>query len=392
MNLRGVDVFEGRIVEIEIRDGIIARIVREGDNAGQRSLPYVSPGFFDIQVNGYRGDDYSLDDLSVDHIESLIATLARSGITQHIPTILSSPKERILKNLETISRARKISAKAEKAIPGMHVEGPFLCPDDGPRGAHDPRYIRNPDFGEFEEWQAAAEGGIVYVTVAPERPGAIDFIERVAAAGVAVSLGHHNAQEEDIRQAVAAGAKMSTHLGNGSHTSLPRLSNYLWQQLANDELAASIISDGFHLPPYVVEVIMRAKGLERLILVSDVVQFGGYEPGIYQWEGREVQVYDDGHIGLPGTSILAGAGHLLDWDICRFLEFTGRSLNEAVRLCTQNPAAIVEMPAGYGKLEEGIEANLCLFRYAPGDERLHIEKTLCGGEVVFDCESRDFES
>jgi N-acetylglucosamine-6-phosphate deacetylase len=274
----------------------------------------------------------------------------------------------------------------------MHVEGPFLSPDDGPRGAHNLEYIREPDFREFEEWQAAAEGGIVYVTVAPERRGAIAFIEKVVATGVVVSLGHHNAGEEDIRRAVDAGAVMSTHLGNGSHTLLPRLKNYLWQQLANDELIASIISDGFHLPSYVVEVIARTKGLERLILVSDVAQFGGYEPGVYRWEEREVEVFNDGHLGLPGTTILAGAAHLLDWDLPRFIEFTGHGLNEAVRLCTQNPTAILKMPPGYGELREDISANLCLFRYSPGDERLSIEKTICNGEVVFDLKSEGAET
>ncbi len=385
MDIRGIDVFTGQVVEIEIIDGRIRRIVTSGDDIGseRETLPYVSPGFFDIQVNGYRGSDYSLDDFSADHVERIISTLAHSGTTQHIPTIVTSPKGRILKNLETISKARKGSRRIYDAIPGVHVEGPFLSPEDGPRGAHNKKHVREPNFSEFEEWQAAAGGGIVYITVAPERRGAIAFIEKVAATGVVVSLGHHNAQEEDIRRAVDAGARMSTHLGNASHTSLPRLKNYLWQQLANDELTASIISDGFHLPASVAKVIARAKGLERLILVSDVAQFGGYEPGVYQWEEREVEVFDDGHLGLPGTTILAGAAHLLDWDIPRFVEFTGHGLKEAVRLCTRNPAAILKMPPGYGDLKEGVSANLCLFRYTPGDERLSIEKTICAGEVVF---------
>jgi N-acetylglucosamine-6-phosphate deacetylase len=145
----------------------------------------------------------------------------------------------------------------------------------------------------------------------------------------------------------------------------------------------SIISDGFHLPDYVVKVISRAKGLERLILVSDAALFGGYSPGVYSWEGRSIEVYRDGHLGLPGTSILAGAAHLLDWDIPRFMEFTGLGLSEAVRLCTQNPARIMKMPEGYGKLKEGSPANLCLLRYRSGDARLSIERTICCGVEIF---------
>jgi N-acetylglucosamine-6-phosphate deacetylase len=212
MKIRGINVFDDRAVEVEIEEGEIRRIIGVEDE--RQNLPYLCPGFFDVQVNGYKGSDYSLDDLSCEHVQRIIASLALSGTTQHVPTIISSPKRRILRNLETIAMARKESRQTRDAIPGVHIEGPFLSPEEGPRGAHDSRYIREPDFKEFEEWQSAAEGRILYVTVAPERKGAIEFIERVVETSVVVSLGHHGATAEDIRRAIEAGARMSTHLGN----------------------------------------------------------------------------------------------------------------------------------------------------------------------------------
>ena len=268
---------------------------------------------------------------------------------------------------------------------GFHVEGPFISPADGPRGAHDRSYVRAPDFDEFQAWQEAADGRIVYLTVAPEVYGALDFIRKVVQTGVRVSLGHTRATPEVIRQAVDAGASLSTHLGNGSDLMLPRLKNFLWEQLAADELFASCICDGFHLPPAVVKVIARTKSLERLILVSDAALLGGYKPGLYKWDRLDVEVFDDGHIGLPGSTMLAGAAHLLDWDIPRFMEYTECSLGEAIRLCTINPARFLgNLPELYGTLAVGAPANLCVFRFASGESRLRVSRTYAQGRLVYE--------
>jgi N-acetylglucosamine-6-phosphate deacetylase len=197
---------------------------------------------------------------------------------------------------------------------------------------------------------------------------------------VIAAIGHTAAPPELIPEAVAAGCRLSTHLGNGSHASLPRLRNYVWEQLAADGLRASVIADGFHLPPAVVKTIARAKGMDRLILVSDVSQPGGYEPGLYRWGNLDVRVFDDGHIGLSGSSFLAGAGHLLDWDIPHFMRFTGASLSEAIRLCTINPVEFLSPVGLSGILRAGESANIVLFHFNEGDERLRVESALIGGE------------
>lgn len=384
MKVRGISVFTEKPIELEIDDGFIKNINLFLKT--EQNLSYISPGFFDLQVNGYKGSDYSLEDFSEEHLRNIITNLATSGTTQHIPTIISSPQERILKNLKIISKAINTSPDTKEAIPGIHLEGPFISPKEGPRGCHDPKYIRDPDFEEFRQWQEAAEGRIVMVTIAPEREGSIDFIKKVVRAGVKVAIGHTGATPHTIRKAIEAGAQYSTHLGNGSYLILPKLNNYIWEQLAADELFAGIICDGFHLPASAVKVFARAKGLDKLILVSDVALLGGLKPGIYKWGNLDVEVFKDGHLSLPGTNILAGAGHLLDWDIAHFIKFTGSDLSKTIPLCTINPAIVIVIPdnyGNYGKLEVGAPANLTLFNYHSGDDRLQVVRTIRMGKIIF---------
>ena len=386
--LRGIDPESGNTLEIRVRGGSIETIdssAGSGPAGGRRQgqgqgLPFLSHGFFDIQVNGYRGSDYSADDLNAGHIQRIIQSLASSGTTQHLATIVTRPRGRIVENLRIIARARRESPMIREAIAGIHLEGPFISAEEGPRGAHDLACIRDPDFGEFLEWQEAAEGLIRIVTLAPEKKGALEFIRNLTERGVIAAIGHTAAPPELISEAVAAGCRLSTHLGNGSHATLPRLRNYVWEQMAADILHASIISDSFHLPPAVVKTIARTKGMERLILVSDVSQPGGYEPGLYRWGTLDVRVFDDGHIGLSGSSFLAGAGHLLDWDIPHFMRYTGASLSETIRLCTRNPAEFLCTGGLSGKIQAGGSANIVLFHFNEGDERLRIESTFIGGE------------
>ncbi len=379
MIYHGISVLTGKPVEIEVQGASIRNVT---PLKTREHLPYISPGFLDMQVNGYMGNDYSLEDFSEDQIAKIISHLNRSGTTQHVPTIITSPRERILRNLGIINRAIQNSEDIAHSISGIHMEGPFISPNDGPRGAHNAVYVRPPDLNEFKQWQEAAEGRIILVTLAPEWEGALEFIQEITSMGVIPAIGHTAASPDRIKAAVEAGAVLSTHLGNASHPMIPRLKNYIWEQLAEDRLMAGIICDGFHLPKSVVQVFARVKGLDRLILVSDAAYLGGLTPGVYRWNEIEVQVFEDGHLGLPGTEALAGAAHLLDWDIPRFMEFTGHSLGETISLCSRNPCRIQGVPDHYATLEPGAPANLVIFDYEPGMPRLNVHQTIrCGQEV-----------
>ena len=387
IELKGISVFSEKPILIRV-EGTKITGVEELPGADPGELPYISPGFLDVQVNGFNGIDYSLDNLTADQIGALIARLAQSGTTRHAPTFVTMPNERLSRNLSLVAETMEKRAVVKAGIAGFHLEGPFISPEDGPRGAHDKRYTRQPDLSLFEEWQRAAGGNIKLITLAPELPGAAEFIKAAVKAGVRVSIGHTAAAAEHIEEAIAAGAVCSTHLGNGSHTQLPRLKNYLWEQMAADSLWAGIISDGFHLPKPVVKVIRRAKGPERLFLVSDVALLGGYKPGFYKWGDLDVEVFADGHLGMAGTSALAGAAHMLDWGIAHYMEFTGASLKEAIGLCTIQPARFLDLdtkgPAGSGEFAApGNPANLTTFFYKPGDTQLKIHQTICNGQMVF---------
>jgi N-acetylglucosamine-6-phosphate deacetylase len=380
MTIEGVSVGAAKPVAVQIEGDRIAAV---RSLHGKQNLPFISPGFLDMQVNGARYNDYHLETFSADQVGQIVTHLDSSGTTQHIATFTTSPKQRILRNLRTLLRALHNDRNLERAIPGIHIEGPFISRDDGPRGAHDPAFIRPPDIEEVKKWQEAAEGRIRLITLSPEWEGAPLFIEAVTSMGIVAAIGHTAATLEQIRDAVDAGARISTHLGNGSHPLIPRLQNYIWEQLAEDRLLAGIIADGFHLPDSVLKVFVRTKGLQRLILVSDLAHPAGCKPGIHPRGNIDVQVFADGHLGLPGTEILAGAGHLLDWDIPHFAQVTGLSLAEIIPLVTTNPARLLGLEPNYGTLQTGSPANLVLFRREAAKPRLQILRTIRAGKVVY---------
>ncbi len=378
-DITGCSVFTGQNIKISFDEGVIAEI-KEVDTS--KRLPYISPGFMDTQVNGYAGLDYSSENLKQGDVVKITDMLAAAGTSRHFPTIITNSKELTKRNLKVINHAIAAYPELACAIPGIHIEGPFISSEDGPRGIHDLRYVRKPDYDEFVEWQDAAGGRIRQLTIAPELPGALDFIRRVSSEGVIISIGHTAADPKIIRESVKAGASMSTHLGNGSHGMLPRLKNYIWEQLAADELSASIITDGFHLPPSVVKIILRTKGLDRLIIVSDIVVMGGMKPGIYKRGGIDVEVCEDGHLGFAGTEYLAGSGHLLNFSLAWLMNEIRLSPGDAVTLCTSNPQRLFFPSEPVPELKPGNTADLTLFNWDRGDPQIEVLTTWRQGKKV----------
>lgn len=390
-------------VELEVSGD---RVVRVAPVEVAADAPFVSQGFIDLQVNGYHGIDYSGADLQPSGVRQIVDLLAVAGTTTHIPTVITNPQERIVRSLRTIAAALSVEgsvgsdAAPEGSVAGVHVEGPYISANDGARGAHDAQFVRDPSIAEYEEWQEASEGRVSIITLAPERGGALPFIERVAGDGVVVGIGHTEADSALIAEAVAAGARLSTHLGNGSALQIHRLRNHIWPQLAEDRLTASVVADGFHLPDEVLTVITRAKGEDGLILVSDVSPIAGYAEGIYRWGTVEVEAFADGHLQLAGSEYLAGAGHLLDHCVARAARAAtmpgdgGRSvavaragdggMGRAVKAATTNPARLLGLSDFADGVAVGARANLVLFRNNPVRNRLTILKVIRNGRVVVD--------
>ena len=364
--ISGKSIFTNRSLKVEITAGVVTSIVETEDCSN-----YLSPGFVDIQFNGYNAKDYSAD-LDSAQIMELVYDLAKSGTTKHFPTIITNPEPQILRSLQNIVKARKASHLVETAIPGIHVEGPFISPKEGARGAHDPQYIRDADYDEFLRWQDAAEGLIKIVTVSPENTRAIDFIRKITESGLVVAIGHTSVSVEMINKAVEAGAQLSTHLGNGCPALIPRLDNFIWEQLSEDRLAATIIADGFHLPPSVLKCF--TKGKENTILISDAASLAGSKPGLYKWGNLDIEVFEDGHMGLPNTTNLAGATSLLDKCISHLTQQTQFSLSDSVRSATVNPRKLVGIPGWEGEPCVGDSADITSFTLV--DNALRINRVI----------------
>ncbi len=366
----GLNLYTGRHVSIETRNGLVFRVDEPGALPEGMHLPMLSRGFVDIQVNGYRGFDYSGDRLTKEGIVCLINDLARAGTLRHMPTVITGSHARTEENLKSIRKAVESDPVIKAAIAGIHLEGPYISGADGARGAHSLQYVRDPDIDELRRWQEAAGGLIRLITLAPERKEAIPFIKSAVGMGISVAIGHSLATEEEIMQAAQAGATLSTHLGNGSPALLPRLKNHIWAQLANDWLHASVIADGFHVPYSTLKVFARAKGFDKLILTSDAGPMGGLAPGRYRWGETDVDVYNDGHLGLAGTQYLAGAGHLLDRAVPALHKAGGCTLRQAIAMVTDNPVRLLRLDGYAGDFVVGEPADILCFEQK--NERINV--------------------
>lgn len=343
----------------------------------------IAPGLVDIQINGYDGVDFNDADTDTEQIVAATRQLWRTGVTAFCPTIITGSFDHIAKCISNLVRAADESPEFARAMIGIHVEGPFISTEDGPRGAHPKQHARPPDWNEFQKWQGAARGQIRIITLSPEWPGAIDFIERAAAAGVIVAIGHTAATPAQIADAARAGARLSTHLGNGSHAKIDRHPNYIWEQLANDDLWASFIVDGHHLPPSVVKCFLRSKGVARGILVSDAIAAAGKPAGRYKLGNVEVEVTPARRVCLPGTPYLAGSVLEMHEAVAKTVQYSDATLDDALLMASHNPAKLLGVAGQFGSIEAGRRADLILFRWDDEKSALDVAATVVNGETVF---------
>ncbi len=377
MKCSGHNASTGEAIEVEF-DSVITHVDPLFSEA-DRSM-YIAPGFIDIQVNGFAGVDYNSPDASHEEIARSIDAVFSTGVTRFFPTVITGSPEKMRGALKNLAAARE-SLGHGNAMEAFHVEGPHISPDDGPRGAHPKRWVRPPDLDEFRRLQDAAQGNIRLMTLAPEWPGSTRYIEVLRSEGVVVSIGHTAATPAQIRDAIEAGATLSTHLGNGGHPTLPKFPNYLWTQLAEDRLAASFIADGIHLDQDFFRVALRSKGTERSILVTDAVMPALCAPGLYDLGETPVELHEDGRVTLRGGMRLAGSSLRMDRAIEDVMRIAGISLTEAIAMATVNPARVARIRSRQRSLTPGERADLMRFSHVDG--RVVIEETWMSGEKVF---------
>jgi len=375
MKFNGQTLFNNTHVEIVLAD---ARVEELREVSATDSTTYVAPTLIDIQVNGFAGFDLNVATVTSGDVCAMVRALWKVGTGFLCPTVVTGAFERISNSLHAIIEASKTDALVAHAMLGIHLEGPYISAADGPRGAHPLEHVRDPNWDEFQRWQEVAEGKIAIVTLAPEKKGAIPFIEKLVADGIVVALGHTNALASDIQAAIDAGARLSTHLGNGAHALIRRHPNYIWEQLGADELWASLIVDGHHLPPSVAKSMMRAKTLDRCVLVSDAVALAGMKPGIYEFAEKSVELTTDRCVRLVGTEYLAGSAIELARGIENSVRFAGLSLAEAVSLATLQPMDLLD-----AKAHVEAQINLILFEWDESQHKIHLIATILNNELVY---------
>ena len=357
----GLDPATGLPMVVELRDGRVDAVYA----APHGATGWLSAGLIDLQVNGFAGHDLNGGSLTVQTVHHLALAMLGCGVTTFLPTLITASEVQLTQALTVIAQARRELPQVARMVPYVHVEGPSIAPEDGPRGAHPAAHVRPPSLEEFGRWQAASDGLVGMVTLSPHWPQTPAYIAALVAAGVHVALGHTDASAGQITAAVDAGARLSTHLGNGLHAQINRRRSPLWTQLVEDRLCASYIADGHHLSDEVLQVMLRAKGLERSLIVSDATAIGGLPPGRYDASiGGAVSLSADGRLSPNDGSgeYLAGAALPLFSGVATLVRRAGLGLGNALLLATRNPGRWV---GGRGVLAPGRPADLLRFEFDP---------------------------
>ncbi len=288
--------------------------------------------WFDFQVNGFGGIDFQAETVTAAEMEHAVAALRRHGTAAILLTLITDEIDAHCRRLAAFEKLRAGSPAIAQMIAGYHIEGPWLSPEPGYRGAHPPGPMHAPSLVEFERLQSAANGRIRLITLAPEWPGSAECIAAMTGAGVQISIGHSNASEQQIDDAIRAGARFCTHVGNGTPLQLPRHDNIIQRMLARDELTACLIPDGIHLPAFVLKNFYRAKPAGRVLFTTDCMSGAGAGPGRYRIGRLDIEVGADGIARNPGGGGFAGSTLAPDEGVQRCCAYLGLSPEQSAEL------------------------------------------------------------
>ncbi|MFC1713795.1 N-acetylglucosamine-6-phosphate deacetylase [Candidatus Poribacteria bacterium] len=358
----------GKVGDVELPEG--AEVM---DVAGK----WVLPGFIDIHCHGAKGCDTM--DGTLSDIETIAKYHAGGGTTAFLPTTASSSPEAILQALEAVREARR-SGVDGAAVIGAHLEGPFFA--YAKRGCHLPIYVRNPRPAEYDRMLEYADD-IVSMTLAPEIDGAEALIKALVDNGIVVSLGHSDATYSQILEAIEWGASHVTHMYCAMSTIVKsgpaRIIGMVESTLLLDELTTEVIADGKHLPPELVRMVLKAKGLDRVCATTDAMRGAGMPPGVYTFGPKDGQeaVVQDGMAVMPDRTGYASSVVRMNDLIRVLIGPVGLSLSDAVKMATIIPAGIIGVADKMGSLEAGKDANIVV-----ADSDIGIHATIVEGRKV----------
>ena len=313
-----------------------------------------SLGLVDIQVNGFAGVDFNRTDTTAEAVDHALAAMLSHGTTRCLPTIITASVEAMAARLKALDAAVERSRLGSWMVMGYHIEGPFLSAEEGYAGCHPKAHMQTAAFAILERLERSLRRPVRLLTVAPERAGVLDFIPQAIAAGKAIAIGHTAATRAQIEAAAAAGARLSTHLGNGIGHLLEKNENPLFAQLGEDRLSASFIADGIHIPPYMLRLYIRAKGLSRTILITDATAGAAAAPGLYTLGDVQIEKSPEGTVREPGSPYLGGSSATMDAVLRNAMAWLPATFNAALGMARVNPLRLLgeaNMQAAGGALE-----------------------------------------
>jgi len=314
----------------------------------------VLPGFIDLQVNGFGGVDFSSPALTAEDFAFACRGLQQKGTAAFLATLITSPREVYQRNLALMAKAIA-GFQLEKIVLGFHLEGPFISSAAGAVGAHNPAWVQRPDPALLDCLQEWADGRIRLITIAADVEGAEELCCHAVRSGIVVSLGHHLADAEQITRLADAGASALTHFGNGIPNLIHRHQNPLWPSLAEDRLMAMLITDGHHLPPAFIRTVVRAKGVERSIIVSDASPLAGMPPGRYSALGNEVILEESGLLHNPAKGCMVGSSATIRQCV-NYLANLGDFTEPPLRaMALDNPLRLIGLTAAFYPAETTVK-------------------------------------
>lgn len=380
--LQGRHYANGEPIRVFIRGERIHHFEPAWPRSHVEDWPYLAPAFLDLQINGYGGTWFSDDALTADAVLAALKPHYKFGVTRLFPTLITNSFEGLARGFAAIREACDTEPWADRMVCGCHLEGPYISAADGARGAHPLAHVRPADWSEFQRLQEISGSRIRLVTIAPEAQGAIEFIRQAVANNVVVAIGHTAASPEQIHTAVEAGARLSTHLGNGCQAMIHRHRNVIFEQLAESRLSASLIVDGHHLPPSLVKTFVKVKTPQKIILTCDAAGWAGCPPGIYESKLGRSEILPSGKLVVAGQQeLLAGSAQSTDQCVANVMKFAGVSLKDAVDMASKNPAQLLGQEIV--RLRRGSRADLILFRAAPDGSQFQVQATVASGELKF---------
>lgn len=297
----------------------------------------------DVQVNGFGGVDFSSAELTASDVSKVSRMLEEKGTAGYVPTLVTAPVDLFVRNIEVIKSAMAEDEVCHRMIAGIHVEGPFISGKDGARGAHNKRYVASADRKVLECILDTAGPLLKLFTVAPEVPHVVDLITMAIERDVVVSMGHTIASHKEIERAIEAGASCVTHLGNGIPAMLPRTDNPIYSFLSFDELTVMLITDGHHLPDSFIKTVIRACGVDRIVITSDAAPLAGMPPGKYVSLGGNVTLEPDGKLYIPSLGCLAGSSACLADCANHLFEHGLLDEEDVLKVTRDNPARLIGM-------------------------------------------------